>query len=127
MTVRARPASGLPAQDVEVLADRAGISLGDDEESASARKEGAGALLGYATGLGGGIVLAAVEPLARRLPATLAAVVVGLGVMAATDASSAALGTTDPKQWSPADWASDVLPHLAYGAAAVAALRATCP
>jgi hypothetical protein len=53
-------------------------------------------------------------------------VALGLGVMAASDASSAALGTTDPRTWSPADWASDVLPHLAYGAAAVAAFDATC-
>jgi hypothetical protein len=47
-------------------------------------------------------------------------------VMAASDASSALLGTTDPRTWSPADWASDLLPHLAYGAAAVAAFDATC-
>ena len=26
-----------------------------------------------------------------------------------------ALGITDPRQWSATDWASDVVPHVAYG------------
>jgi hypothetical protein len=25
------------------------------------------------------------------------------------------LKVSDPRQWSPGDWAADVLPHLAYG------------
>jgi len=29
-----------------------------------------------------------------------------------------ALGLTDPREWSASDWASDVVPHLAYGAVA---------
>ena len=37
----------------------------------------------------------------------------------ATDASSAALGTTGPRSWSASDWLSDMLPHLAYGAGVV--------
>ena len=44
--------------------------------------------------------------------------------MAATDTSNAALGTTDPRTWSPADWASDVVPHVAYGLGAVLTLDA---
>jgi hypothetical protein len=35
--------------------------------------------------------------------------------MAATDASSASMGTTDPRSWSAQDWAADVIPHLAFG------------
>jgi hypothetical protein len=27
-----------------------------------------------------------------------------------------ALGLTDPRSWTAADWLSDVLPHIAYGA-----------
>lgn len=43
----------------------------------------------------------------------------GLGVMAATDGVSTALGATDPRSWAAADWAADVVPHLAYGAVCV--------
>ena len=25
------------------------------------------------------------------------------------------LRVSDPRRWSPSDWAADVLPHLAYG------------
>ena len=28
----------------------------------------------------------------------------------------AALGVSDPRTWRPADWLSDLVPHLAYGA-----------
>jgi len=27
----------------------------------------------------------------------------------------AALGVSDPRSWGATDWASDVVPHLAYG------------
>jgi hypothetical protein len=43
--------------------------------------------------------------------------------MAATDLPMARIGLTDPDTWSAADWASDALPHLAYGLATVIALR----
>ncbi|QFY13473.1 hypothetical protein GBF35_49105 [Nonomuraea phyllanthi] len=33
----------------------------------------------------------------------------------------AALGTTDPRQWSASAWISDAVPHLAYGITAYAA------
>lgn len=39
--------------------------------------------------------------------------------MAATDAVSAWLGTTDPRSWWPQDWLADSFPHLAYGAGVV--------
>jgi hypothetical protein len=118
MTVRGRPASEVPAKGVEVMAKRAGVSLGEGD-AAEQRKQGAGALMGYVTGLTAGVAYSLVEPLARRLPRPLAAVGLGLGVMAATDAASTSLGTTDPRQWSAVDWVSDVIPHVAYGAAAV--------
>jgi hypothetical protein len=118
MTIRGRPASGLPEEDVELLAGQAGIDLGDGDE-AQARKSGAGALMGYVTGLVGGAAWAAAEPFTRWLPRPLAAAVTGVAVMAATDGASAALGTTDPREWSLTDWASDLVPHLVYGAVCV--------
>jgi uncharacterized membrane protein len=37
--------------------------------------------------------------------------------MAATNLPMTALGLTDPREWTAADWISDAVPHLAYGAA----------
>jgi hypothetical protein len=36
--------------------------------------------------------------------------------MAAANGPMVVLGITDPRTWSAADWISDVVPHLAYGA-----------
>lgn len=114
MAVRGRSASSLPAQDVEKLAERAGVSFGDGE-AADARKSALGALLGYATGAGIGVLYGFVGPVAGRLPRPLSTALVGAAAMAATDAASATLGTTDPRSWSPQDWIADAVPHLAYG------------
>jgi uncharacterized membrane protein len=46
--------------------------------------------------------------------------------MAATDVPVAALGVSDPRGWSAADWAADAVPHLAYGAA-VQAVQSAVP
>jgi hypothetical protein len=119
MAVRGRQSSSLPAADVERLSDRAGVSLGGDEQSASARKEGLGALMGFVTGFASGAAFGLVRPPARSVPWPAAAALTGAAVMAATDTSSAALGTTEPRSWSASDWLSDLLPHLAYGAGVV--------
>ena len=44
--------------------------------------------------------------------------------MLAGNAPMTALRLTDPRQWSAADWASDVVPHVAYGAVAAGVLAA---
>lgn len=119
MAVRGRASSSLPVEDVEQLTERAGISLGSDEQAASARKEALGALLGYLAGFAGGAAFAAVRPHARDVPRPLAAALTGGAIMVATDLTSTALKTTDPRSWSVSDWISDLVPHLAYGAGAV--------
>ena len=43
----------------------------------------------------------------------LLAVAAGLG---ATAVPMAALGVSDPRDWSTTSWISDLVPHLAYGA-----------
>jgi hypothetical protein len=100
VAVRGRPPSSVPEQNVQRLAERAGVPLGGDD-SAEARKSGLGALLGYVTGFGMGMLYGAAAPVVARLPAPLSAALVGAGAMAATDAGSAWLGTTDPRSWSP--------------------------
>jgi hypothetical protein len=124
MALRARGSSSVPEDDVDRMAERAGVRLGPDEESAANRRTAVATLLGYATGASIGVTCALGQPVLRRLPRLPAALLVGAAAMAATDAASAALGTTDPRTWSATDCLSDVVPHLAFGVGAVATLDA---
>jgi hypothetical protein len=120
MVVRARPASGMPAETVGAIAERAGVELaaeGGSSEQASNRKSGLGALFGYAVGVGLGTVYGALRPAAAWLPKPAAGVGLGLAAMAASDLPATALGVTDPRTWGRSGWAADLLPHLAYGLA----------
>lgn len=47
---------------------------------------------------------------------------VGATAMAGADGPLVALGPTTPGKWTATDWASDVIPHLGYGAATHATL-----
>src|SRR5215207_7002203 len=93
--------------------------MGNVLSGIAAGKEGLGALTGFVSGFAGGAAFGLVRPLERSVPWPAAAALTGAAVMAATDASSAALGTTGPRSWSASDWLSDMLPHLAYGAGVV--------
>ena len=44
--------------------------------------------------------------------------------MAGSDGPLMALGVSDPRTWSAADWASDAAPHLAYGLVTAATYHA---
>jgi hypothetical protein len=44
--------------------------------------------------------------------------------MAVGNGPMTVLGVTDPRTWSPADWAADVAPHLAYAAVCALTLDA---
>lgn len=123
MAMRARGASSTPAATVEKLAERAGRPVPGEGEERQNRLEGLGALSGIAAGVGMGAAAGLLAPLLTRLPLVVSAALVGGGAMAATDLQMARLGITDPTTWSGADWASDAIPHLAYGATAVAVLR----
>ena len=50
-----------------------------------------------------------------RLPVGVAGMLVGGAALVGANAPMAALGVSDPRDWSPADWVSDLVPHLAYG------------
>ncbi|MEU3254867.1 hypothetical protein [Streptomyces sp. NPDC006997] len=115
MLLRGRGSSDVPTQVADRLVERTGVELGD-EESRSNREQAVGTLLGYVTGLGVG---AAYGLLSRRrdgaLPAWAATPLLGIAAMAGSDGPATALGVTDPTSWSGSSWASDVVPHLAYG------------
>ncbi|MGI8589770.1 MAG: hypothetical protein ACR2M5_02090 [Nakamurella sp.] len=124
MAIRGRGTSSTPEDTVEAMATKTGSHVPGGEESRKNRDSGLGALLGILAGLGVGAVLGAAHGVGRRPNLAAAALLTGLGAMIATDAPMAALGVSDPRTWQPADWASDALPHLAYGLTTAAVVRA---
>jgi hypothetical protein len=118
VVARGRPPSSIPEDNVQRLAERAGVSLGSGE-TRDARTSGLGALLGYVNGFGMGAAYGIAAPLFAWLPRPLSALLVGAGAMLATNAGSVSLGTTDPRSWSAGDWLADIVPHVVYGAGVV--------
>ncbi|GII57578.1 hypothetical protein Pth03_59670 [Planotetraspora thailandica] len=110
--LRGRPPSTIPEQTAGELAERAGLDLG---EKAGNRRQGLGPLLGVGVGLGLGAAYGLLRVPLREVPLPAAAAALGLLAMAASDVPAAALRLTDPREWSPASWVSDALPHLGYG------------
>ena len=57
-------------------------------------------------------------PALGRITGPLAAAALAALAMAGADGPLVVLGLTEPGEWTAADWASDILPHARYGAAA---------
>jgi hypothetical protein len=144
MLVRGRPASDMPARIAGKLADEVGVPLdfdagggeeadsgapaADEEaaasEAAAHRAEALGALLGTLDGIGIGVVYGIARLILPRPPAWLAGAALGSIAMAAADYPATRLGLTEPRDWSTADWISDVMPHMAYGVVTALAFEA---
>ena len=123
MLLRGRGASSVPARMAGVLAAQFGISplasstTGDVPDN---RRQAAGALLGYGTGVGTGALYGLVRGEEAGGASPVAGAAVGLSAMAASDAPIALTGVSDPATWSATDWLSDIIPHLVYGLVTVA-------
>ncbi len=135
MLVRGRPASDMPSRVAGALADEMGLPFvgkadededaderDDDDDTddltddaAANRREAIGALLGMANGVGIGVAYGIVRLILPRPPAWLAGAALGAAAMAASDYPATRLGLTEPRDWTATDWASDVLPHMAFG------------
>lgn len=125
MAVRARPASSTPQQTVERAASLVGASLPPDDDEKEAVESGLGALLGILAGVGTGAVLGALRGLTGHPRSRLGTIgTAGALAMVAGNGPMTVLGVTDPRTWARADWAADVVPHLAYAAAAGLTLEA---
>jgi hypothetical protein len=123
MLIRGRGASSVPAQVAGVLASKVGISpLAPSAQGdiADNRREAAGAMLGYMTGVGIGALYGALRGDTSGGASPLAGAAVGLSAMAASDVPIALTGVSDPATWSTTDWLSDIIPHLVYGLVTVA-------
>jgi hypothetical protein len=142
MLLRGRPASDMPARVAGKLADEMGLPLefdddaddddGEDEDgdegepsdAADNRREALGALLGMVNGIGIGVAYGILRLILPRPPAWLAGAGLGAAAMAASDYPASHLGLTEPRDWSAVDWASDVLPHMAFGVVTALAFEA---
>ena len=122
MALRGRPASSTPEQTVGKLTEAAGTQVPGDDETRSNRLAGLGPLTGLATGVGVG-VLAGLLARGTGLRTPALGALVGAAAMAGSNGPMTALGITDPRTWSAADWVSDVVPHLAYGLVTAAVAR----
>jgi hypothetical protein len=121
MLLRGRAASGVPAKMAGTLADTfEALSSAATGNQADNRRSAAGALLGYALGIGLGGAYGLARPSLGRASTPLSGVAVGLAAMAAADTSYAVTGVSDPKSWSVADRISDLVPHVIYGLVTVA-------
>jgi hypothetical protein len=123
MAVRGRPASSIPQQAVEMIAEQSGHPVQGEGELRQNRLEGLGALSGIGTGIGIGALAGLLRPVLAHLPVLLGATVLGGAAMAAADLPLQRLKLTDISSWSATDWASDVVPHLAYGVVAEMVLK----
>ena len=124
MALRGRPASTTAARLAASALDLAGLQLPGSPAQRATRFDALGALAGSKAGLLVGVGASTVRALGVRLPAPVAVVLTGAAAMAVSDVPATLLGVTDPRTWSAGDWASDIVPHLAYGAATHAALTA---
>jgi len=123
MAVRGRPASSTPEQTVEKIAELTGLPVPGEGETRQNRLSGLGALTGAVTGVGVGALAGAV--LHRRdLGTPVLAVVISAGAMVAANGPMTALRITDPRSWGASGWASDIVPHVAYGTVTAAVARA---
>ncbi|MGN6599287.1 MAG: hypothetical protein ACTHK1_14970 [Actinomycetales bacterium] len=128
MVWRGRGSSSTPEQTAEKLAQLAHIDIPGEGEKRQHRIQGLGPLTGIASGVGIGALAGALQGAGWPRPRFLTAVVIGLGAMAATDLPMWKLGvTSDPRSWPASSWASDGIPHLAYGAVTSAVLRRLVP
>lgn len=121
MSIRGRPASQTPAETASDLADKVGVDLGEGS-TADNRKTGLGAVMGIATGVTAGVAYGLLIG-GRRPPLALAAAGIGAGAMAMSNVPMTMLGLTDPRKWTPTEWAADVVPHLVFGFVLAGAFR----
>jgi hypothetical protein len=121
MALRGRPTSSTPERTVEKLAANRHVDIPGAGAERENRLTGLGALSGIATGVGFGVAYGALDVLRVRPHGLGALLLAGAGPMVFSNTTMARLGITDPRSWSKEDWLSDLLPHLAYGAALSAA------
>jgi hypothetical protein len=124
MALRGRGTSDTPEQTVEALADKAHVDIPGEGDTQDNRLAGLGPLTGIAAGVGVGVLAGLARAAGFRPNAVVGGLVATVGALVGANGPMTALGISDPRTWSATDWASDVVPHLAYGFATHATLAA---
>ena len=127
MVWRARAASNTPEATVKKLAAVTGVTIPGTEEERANRIAGLGPLTGLLVGVGTGAALGLARAAGFRPGMAMTSVTAAAAALAGSNGPMTALGITDPRTWSRADWISDIVPHLAYGAVTGGALQALDP
>ena len=120
MAIRGRSSSNAPSQMVDTVVKKIHFPLSTQgtsskDQSAQNRESGLGALLGYVNGLGTGVIYGILRSRFDKIPAPLAAPLVGLTAMAASNIPMVTLHVSNPKTWGISGWLADTIPHLIYG------------
>lgn len=122
MAARGRPASSTPQETVEQLAKRMHLPVPGAGETRSSRLFALGSLSGLAAGAATGALLGLCRELGWRPGTTVSMVAATAGALLVGNGPISLMGITDPRSWAAVDWASDVVPHVAYGAVTAAVL-----
>lgn len=122
MVLRARPASDTPTATVEALEARLGLRLPGSDNERRNRVPAVGALMGIVAGVGTGALLGAVREAGVPPGRLLGTLLASAGALAGTNGPMIVLDVTDPRAWTPRDWVSDLVPHIAYGMVTAAVL-----
>jgi hypothetical protein len=111
--LKGRAASKTPTRLGEGIADKAGLELGEGRARTN-RASALGPIAGYADGVLLGIAWATLSahPV-QSLPKGV--LVLSAGAWAGSNVPLMSLGITNPRDWTPEQWRSDILPHAAYG------------
>jgi hypothetical protein len=124
MAVRGRGSSSTPEDTVDKLAATVHLPIPGVGETRQNRVEGLGPLMGLAAGIGVGVLAGLARASGRRPATPVGIALTTLGVLVVANGPMTVLGITDPRTWSATDWASDVVPHLAYAAAVTTTMDA---
>ncbi|WP_375483519.1 hypothetical protein [uncultured Jatrophihabitans sp.] len=129
MAIRGRSTSSAPQDLVKIAADKAGVDIPGDGDERDNRLAGLGPLSGTAVGAAVGALAGSLHRTLRTrghaIPALIAVPLISAAAMATSDLPLKLFGISDPAKWKSADWAADAVPHLVFGAATYATLRAT--
>src|SRR5947207_6011370 len=112
MAIRGRSSSNASSKMIDTVAKQLHLLLssqvsGSKDQTVQNRESGLGALLGYVNGLGTGVIYGMLRSRFDEIPAPLAAALVGLTTMAASDIPMVALRVSNPKTWGISGWVAD--------------------
>ena len=116
MVIRGRGTSSTPEQTVEELAMKAHVAIPGEGDTRANRVQGLGPLTGLVAGVGVGVLAGLARAAGLRSGPVAGTALTTVAVLVAANGPMTVLGVTDPRTWSATDWASDIVPHLAYGA-----------